>query len=98
MLTYDALNKELLEQHTIIINTTPLGMASAASLAGKTAERCPDIPYQFITPHHLLFDLIYNPAETLFLQKGKAQGAIILNGEEMLQIQADESWKIWGGF
>jgi shikimate dehydrogenase len=56
---------------------------------------CPQIPYEYITPHHILFDLIYNPERTLFLQKGKKQGATIKNGEEMLVMQAEESWKIW---
>jgi shikimate dehydrogenase len=89
--TYDELNKAVIEEYTIIINTTPLGMT-------PQTDQCPDIPYQFINSHHLLFDLIYNPAETIFLQKAKAQGAAILNGHEMLQIQADESWNVWGGF
>jgi shikimate dehydrogenase len=55
----------------------------------------PEVPYQFITPDHLLFDLIYNPEKTLFLQKGAAWGAVIANGHEMLLLQAEESWRIW---
>jgi shikimate dehydrogenase len=55
----------------------------------------PDIPYEYLTEDHFLFDLIYNPAKTLFLQKGECQGAFIQNGEGMLVIQAEESWKIW---
>jgi len=90
--TYSELNKEILEQHTIIINTTPLGMS------GDALGQCPDITYSLLFAKHLLFDLIYNPSETLFLQKGKAQGAAVMNGLEMLQIQAEESWKIWNGF
>jgi len=58
-------------------------------------ERCPDIPYQYLTSRHLLFDAVYNPAETLFLQKGKAQGTTVLNGEGMLTGQAEAAWKIW---
>jgi shikimate dehydrogenase len=59
------------------------------------AAAAPEIPYGYITPDHFLFDLIYNPAKTVFLKKGEEQGAFIQNGEEMLVIQAEESWKIW---
>jgi shikimate dehydrogenase len=89
--SYNELNKETMEQHTLIINATPLGMSPAIN-------ECPNIPYQLLSQKHLLFDLIYNPAETVFLQKGKVQGAAVMNGLEMLQIQADESWKIWNSF
>jgi shikimate dehydrogenase len=58
-------------------------------------DACPAIPYQYISSRHYLFDLVYNPEETMFLQKGKEQGATIKNGSDMLIIQADESWKIW---
>jgi shikimate dehydrogenase len=57
---------------------------------------CPEIPYQYFTSNHIAFDLIYNPAETLFLKKAKQQGAIIKNGLEMLVFQAEKAWKIWG--
>jgi shikimate dehydrogenase len=87
-LQYDELNQPLLLQYTVIINTTPLGMS-------PHTEESPAIPYTFITPQHYLFDLIYNPAETKFLQQGKAQGAITENGYDMLIIQAEESWRIW---
>ncbi len=56
---------------------------------------CPNLPYQFITDQHVLFDLIYNPNETLFLKKGKQQGASICNGLRMLELQAEKSWEIW---
>ncbi len=72
----------------IIINTTPVGMYPAE-------DTCPDIPYDAISETHFLFDLVYNPAKTLFLQKGEEQGASIRNGYEMLVIQAEESWRIW---
>lgn len=85
---YNELNREIIESHPVIINTTPLGMYPAT-------ESCPDIPYQFITSKHLLYDLVYNPAKTLFLAKGEERGAVIKNGEEMLILQAEESWKIW---
>ena len=72
----------------MIINTTPVGMY-------PDIEVSPDIPYEYLTADHFLFDLIYNPAKTLFLQKGESQGAFIQNGEGMLVIQAEESWNIW---
>ncbi|MFN4234626.1 MAG: shikimate dehydrogenase family protein [Bacteroidia bacterium] len=87
-LLYTELNKELLNNYTIIINTTPLGTY-------PETENCPDIPYHFLNNSHFLYDLIYNPAESLFLKKGKLLNAEIKNGYEMLVIQAEESWKIW---
>jgi len=85
---YDDLNEAILLEYTIIINTTPLGTFP------KTNE-CPAIPYQYITPQHYLFDLVYNPPLTQFLLNGKEQGATIKNGYDMLTIQAEENWKIW---
>ncbi len=87
-LTYADLNEAIITQSQLIINTTPLGTF-------PNVTECPDIPYQYLTAKHHLFDLIYNPEKTLFLQKGAGQGATIQNGYEMLLIQADESWKIW---
>lgn len=86
--TYDDLNKDIIENHHIIINCTPLGTHP------KTNE-CPKIPYNFINSNHLLFDLIYNPSETLFLKKGKQQGALTRNGLRMLELQAEKAWEIW---
>lgn len=88
IITYDALDKEIMTAHTIIINTSPLGMYPQTDVA-------PDLPYEHIGKHHLLYDLIYNPAETLFLQKGAARGATTKNGHEMLVLQAEASWEIW---
>ena len=85
---YNDLNAELFQKHLLIINTSPVGMYPAIDAA-------PDIPYEFITPQHLLFDLIYNPEKTLFLQKGAERGAAIANGYDMLVLQAEESWRIW---
>ncbi|HUQ97794.1 MAG TPA: shikimate dehydrogenase [Chitinophagaceae bacterium] len=87
-ITYAQLDQTILKAHTIIINTTPVGMF-------PNTEAAPKIPYGFVTPDHLLFDLIYNPAKTLFLQRGEAQGATIANGYQMLLLQAEESWRIW---
>lgn len=88
MLGYDQLTEEVMAEHTIIVNCTPLGMF-------PDENHCPAIPYERITARHLLFDCIYNPAETLFLKQGKAQGATIQNGLEMLYGQAKAAWKIW---
>ena len=87
-LGYDDLTKDLMNDHTVIINCTPLGTYP------KT-DGAPAIPYEWITPRHYLFDLVYNPPLTKFLQLGQAQGATIQNGSEMLVIQAEENWKIW---
>jgi shikimate dehydrogenase len=86
--TYGDLDKSIMTESTLIINTTPLGMF-------PETDTCPDIPYQYIAEKHLLYDLVYNPAKTLFLQKGEERGATIENGEEMLVLQAEESWRIW---
>lgn len=87
-LSYADIDKEIIEEHQIIINTTPLGMS-------PKVEDSPDIPYQYLTTEHLLYDLVYNPTETLFLQKGKAHGAAVKNGLEMLQLQAEAAWQVW---
>ena len=88
MLGYDQLTEELMNEYTVIVNCTPLGMA-------PEENTYPAIPYEWISARHLLFDCVYNPEETLFLQKGKAQGARIKNGMEMLFGQAKVAWKIW---
>ena len=87
-ISYDSLTKEIVSEHKLIINTTPLGMFP------KT-DACPDIPYDALTSEHLLYDLVYNPEETLFLKKGKEKGAKTKNGLEMLFLQAEEAWRIW---
>ena len=85
---YGQINKEIMEEYTIIVNCTPCGMA-------PHFDECPAIPYCHITPKHLLFDLIYNPDETLFLKNGREQGAVTKNGLEMLLLQAEGAWEIW---
>ncbi|HMH33598.1 MAG TPA: shikimate dehydrogenase [Puia sp.] len=87
-LTYQDLTAEIIRENLLIINTTPLGMY-------PKIDECPAIPYPFLTSRHYLFDLVYNPAKTLFLQKGEEHGTIIKNGSDMLVIQAEESWRIW---
>jgi shikimate dehydrogenase len=86
--SYYDLNKEIISEYKIIINTTPIGMS-------PNADDCPRIPYEAITDKHLLYDLVYNPALTLFLKQGKDKGASIKNGLEMLHLQAEKSWDIW---
>ena len=85
---YKELNEYIINSFKLIINTSPVGMY-------PNINEAPEIPYQFITPSHLLYDLIYNPAETAFLKHGKQQGASTLNGLSMLHQQAEEAWKIW---
>ena len=85
---YDQLTKEIILTHPLIINSTPLGMF-------PDVDKYPDIPYQNLEEKHLLYDLIYNPEETLFLKKGKERGAQIKNGLEMLELQAEKAWEIW---
>jgi shikimate dehydrogenase len=87
-ISYADITPAIMQQHTVIVNCTPLGMY-------PDVMQCPDIPYELITANHLLFDLIYNPGETLFLQKGKAKGALTSNGLEMLRLQAEYAWEIW---
>ncbi len=87
-ITYEALTEDIIRAHTLIINTTPLGMFPEINQA-------PPIPYELLSPEHYLYDLIYNPGKTLFLQKGESMGAAVENGFDMLIIQAEESWKIW---
>lgn len=86
--TYQDLNTDLLKEYLILINTTPLGMF-------PNIETCPPIPYETIGDKHLLFDLVYNPLETVFLTEGKKRGATIVNGLEMLHLQAEKAWAIW---
>jgi shikimate dehydrogenase len=85
---YNELTDSVIASNSIIINTTPLGMYPAVNEA-------PSINYNAITDNHFLFDLIYNPEKTMFLEQGEKRGAAIKNGYEMLLLQAEESWKIW---
>ena len=88
-ISYETLTAETIGSHHLIINTTPLGMY-------PNVDAYPNIPYGSIGHEHYMYDLVYNPAVTKFLEKGAAQGAIIANGEDMLVIQAEESRRIWG--
>ncbi len=81
-------NSQIIKDHQLIINTTPLGMYPHVNEA-------PHLPYELLNSDYFLYDLIYNPATTLFLSKGKEYGAKIKNGLEMLELQAEKSWDIW---
>ena len=85
---YSMIGEAIMNQYHLIINCTPVGMF-------PNEAQCPDLPYQFVTEEHYLYDLVYKPEKTLFLKKGEEKGATIQNGYEMLIIQAEESWKIW---
>lgn len=87
-ISYNDLTKDVLLEYMIIVNCSPIGTY-------PNVNDAPNIPYEFITDKHLLFDLIYNPEETAFLKKGKEKGAAVKNGYEMLELQAEEAWRIW---
>ena len=88
VMTYEELTPEVMQQYKIIVNCTPVGMY-------PKVDECPAIPYAQLTTDHLLYDLLYNPDETLFMKKGRAQGATVKNGLEMLLLQAFAAWEIW---
>ena len=88
IIAYDELTPELMAQYTVIVNTTPLGMH-------PKVDECPPLDYAQLTPQHLLYDVVYNPAKTLFLQRGEEHGATICNGMDMLIGQAKAAWEIW---
>lgn len=86
--SYESLNEIAVSNYPLIVNSSPIGMF-------PNVEKCPNIPYQYLSDKNLLFDLIYNPAETLFLKKGKEKGALTQNGLPMLILQAEKAWEIW---
>lgn len=85
---YDKITPEVIKEYNVIVNCTPCGMY-------PHTDECPNLPYEAMDTHTLLYDLIYNPDETLFMQKGRAQGAVVKNGLEMLLLQAFASWEFW---
>ena len=87
-LGYAQLDEAVLQQHRLIINTSPVGTF-------PDIDAAPAIPYPYLGPEHLLYDLVYNPEMTAFLKQGKARGAAVKNGLEMLRLQAERSWTIW---
>lgn len=88
-IAYEDITPQMMQSHTVIVNCTPLGMV------GHGVDQCPDIPYTLIGKEHLLYDIVYNPENTLFLQKGASQGAVTKSGYEMWYLQALASWEIW---
>ena len=88
-IAYSDITAATMESHTLIVNCTPLGMV------GHGIDQCPDIPYHLLGSKHMLYDIVYNPENTLFLQKGKAAGAATKSGYEMWYLQALASWEIW---
>lgn len=88
VLTYQNITPAVINDYRIVVNCTPVGMY-------PHADTCPPLPYEAMDMHHLLYDLIYNPDETLFLKKGAQHGATIKNGLEMLLLQAFVSWEFW---
>ena len=88
MFTYEDLTPEVMNEYKIIVNCTPVGMY-------PRADEYPNIPYEYLTPNHLLYDLLYNPDTTLFMKKGADKGAVTKNGLEMLLLQAFASYDIW---
>ena len=90
-LSYNELNEDIFKKRVLIVNCTPLGTY-------PDINKCPKLPYELINKENILFDLVYNPSETLFMKKGKKIGCKTLNGYEMLRFQAEMSWKIWEDF
>ena len=88
-INYEDVNHYVMKHHLLIINTTPIGTF-------PNIGEAPEIPYEYLTDQHFLYDLVYNPAETEFLKHAKTAGAIAVNGDQMLKIQAEEAWKVWG--
>ena len=88
MITYEEVTAEVLKEYEVIVNCSPVGMY-------PHVDECPALPYEAMNENNLLYDLVYNPLETLFMKKGAEQGATVKNGLEMLHLQAITSWKFW---
>ncbi len=87
-LIYDDLDQEVMSAHRLIINASPVGMYPAC-------DNAPNIPYAMLSGSHFLFDLVYNPLTTRFMELGAEQGAATLSGIDMLYAQAESAWEIW---
>ena len=90
-LSYNELNEDIFKKRVLIVNCTPLGTY-------PDIKKCPQLPYELINKENILFDLVYNPSETLFMKKGKEIGCKTLNGYQMLRLQAEKSWEIWADY
>lgn len=89
-LTYEEVTPEIVKEYNVIVNCTPVGMY-------PNVENCPQLPYEAMDSHTLLYDLLYNPDNTMFMKKGATHGATVKNGLEMLLLQAFASWDFWNG-
>jgi shikimate dehydrogenase len=87
---YESITPDVVKEYNVIVNCTPLGMY-------PHSDECPKLPYEALDSHNILYDLIYNPDQTLFMKKGLAHGAQVKNGLEMLLLQAFASWEFWNG-
>lgn len=87
-ISYEMVTPEIISKTEVIVNTSPLGMY-------PNTGSCPAIPYEYLTSNHILYDLVYNPEETLFMKNGIKRGARVMNGLKMLHLQAEKSWEIW---
>lgn len=87
-LSYAQLTEAVIRDHKVIVNCSPVGMY-------PHTDACPSLPYHLLTPHHLLYDLVYNPLQTRFMELGAQQGAVVKNGLEMLHLQAEAAWQMW---
>jgi len=88
MITYKDITSETFKEYEVIVNCSPVGMF-------PKVDECPAIPYEYLTPNNLLYDLVYNPETTFFMKKGALQGSVVKNGLEMLYLQAIASWEFW---
>ncbi len=88
VLSYEMLTPEVMADCTVVVNCSPVGMF-------PHVDECPAIPYEMLSGRHLLYDLVYNPLDTLFMQRGRERGSTVKNGLEMLRLQALASWKFW---
>ena len=88
VITYEMITEEIMKEYTIIVNASPVGMH-------PNTNKAPQIPYEYITQEHIVFDTIYNPAETMLMKLAAQNGATVMNGLEMLEGQAIAAWNIW---
>jgi shikimate dehydrogenase len=87
-ISYENITRQTIKNIQLIVNTSPVGMY-------PNVNSFPLIPYDYLTSDHILYDLIYNPEETIFMAKGKEMGSKVINGMQMLKLQAEKAWEIW---
>jgi shikimate dehydrogenase len=91
ILSYSDINEHVMAMCKLIVNCSPVGTF-------PNVNDAPEIPYEYVTKDHFLYDLVYNPEETEFLKRGRAKGALTLNGMDMLKMQAEAAWQIWNTY